>query len=250
MASVHEVFEMVANNGIGRMWIANALNARGIPAPASKHWDASTVHSMLSNRAYVGDRVWMRSRNMSHDGRALAPADDWVVAENAHEPLNNRELFERRKALASKRHFNAKRAKGQPVQCLLGRLIRYGRCGNNYVGRMPRATNKAGPVKYYRYYRGAYGPRARQSARPTTSTATGLKGCCSTCCASASVQPTPRPDWRRRSGRVTWIAAAPTARPPRPSPRSWPTSSTAYTSTTTRAAKSWSPRSASSTSLS
>jgi site-specific DNA recombinase len=166
VAVVREMFDMATNHGMGGKRIANALNSRGIPAPASKHWNASTVHSMLNNRAYVGDRVWMRSRKKGRDGRALTPEDDWIVAEDAHEPLVDRALFERRKALAAKRRFNAKRAKGQPVQYLLGRLIRCGRCGNNYVGRMQRATTKAGPVKYYRYYCGGYLSKGKSVCPP------------------------------------------------------------------------------------
>jgi len=166
VAVVRNIFDMAANDGMGGKRIANALNSRGIPAPASKHWNASTVHSMLNNRAYVGDRVWMRSRKKGRDGRALTPEDDWIVAEDAHEPLVDRALFERRKALAAKRRFNAKRAKGQPVQYLLGRLIRCGRCGNNYVGRMQRATTKAGPVKYYRYYCGGYLSKGKSVCPP------------------------------------------------------------------------------------
>ena len=156
VAVVRDIFDMAAISGMGGKRIANELNSRGIPAPASRHWNSSTVHSMLNNRAYVGDRVWMRSRKKGRDGRAQTPESDWIVAEDAHQPLIDRDLFERRKALSTTRRFNAKRAKGQPVQYLLGRLIRCGRCGNNFVGRMQRATTKDGPVKYYRYYCGGY----------------------------------------------------------------------------------------------
>ncbi len=166
VALVREMFDMAANHGMGIKRIANALNARGIPAPASKHWNASTVSSMLSNRAYVGDRVWMRSRKNGRDGRSRTDKSDWIVAEDAHEPLIDRDLFERRQALAAKRRFNAKRAKSAPVQYLLGRLIRCGECGNNYVGRMQRATTKAGPVEYHRYYCGGYLSKGRSVCPP------------------------------------------------------------------------------------
>ena len=166
VAVVRDIFDMAANSGMGGKRITNELNSRGLPAPASRHWNSSTVDSILNNRAYVGDRVWMRSRKKGRDGRSQTPEKDWIVAENAHEPLVGREIFDRRKALAVKRRFSAKRAKGQPVQYLLGRLIRCGKCGHNFVGRTQRATIKSGPVTYHRYYCGGYLTKGRSVCPP------------------------------------------------------------------------------------
>ncbi len=166
VAIVREIFEWAANRGLGAKKIANRLNSRGIPAPMSKHWNASTVTLMLNNRVYVGDRVWGKSRKKGRNGRTQTPEDERIVVKDAHQPLVERELFERRKELASKRPFSAKRARNQPVQYLLSRLIRCGRCGYNYVGRMQRGTVKSGPVKYHRYSCGGYAARGKAVCPP------------------------------------------------------------------------------------
>ena len=157
VAVVREIFDLAGTHGMGSKRIANALNTKGYTAPRSRHWNASTVDAVLNNRVYVGDLVWFKSRKVGRDGRERTAEDDWLISEDAHEALVDRELFDARKALAGGRRFNARRSKAQPVTYLLSRLIRCCSCGNNFVGRQQRRKDDTGrEVAYHRYYCGGY----------------------------------------------------------------------------------------------
>ena len=115
------------------------------------------MDSVLNNRVYVGDLVWFKSKKVGRDGRERTNEDDWLISEDAHEALVDRELFANRKTLAAGRRFNARRSKAQPVTYLLSRLIKCCSCGNNFVGRQQRKKDDAGQeVQYHRYYCGGY----------------------------------------------------------------------------------------------
>ena len=162
VAVIREIFDLGANHGMGGKRIANTLNSKGYTAPRARHWNSSTVDAILNNRAYVGDQVWFKSRKVGRDGRERTAKDDWIVSEDAHEALVDRDLFDRRRALASSRRFGARKAKSQPVSYLLSRLIRCGHCGNNFVGQQQRRTAVDGTQTVYkRYYCSGYLTKGR-----------------------------------------------------------------------------------------
>ena len=157
VAVIRRIFDMAANQGIGGKRVAFTLNQEGVPAPRSRHWNASTVNHMLDNRAYVGDRVWLKRRKAGHGDRVVNPEDEQIIVENAHEPLVDRELFEKRREIAAKRSFHRRGAKEKHVDYLLSRLIRCDHCGSNFVGRRQKHRNRKGETyDLLRYYCGGY----------------------------------------------------------------------------------------------
>ncbi len=142
--TIREVFEWAANEGMGVKAIANRLNARQVPPPRGRYWSGSSINSMLKNRAYVGDRIWARRRKNGRESRVMAPEEHWIVAEDAHEPLVDRAVFERRQELAARRRVNPHGRRGDHVEYLLAKLIRCGECGYNYTGRRKRYTTSKG----------------------------------------------------------------------------------------------------------
>ena len=157
VASIRRMFDLAANQGMGGKRIANLFNGDGLPAPRSRHWNASTINSMLNNRAYVGDRVWFKRHNAGHGAREATPEDEQIIVENTHEPLVERELFDRRRERAAKRAFHRRGDKEKHVEYLLSRLIRCDRCGNNFVGRRQKYTNRKGETyDLLRYYCSGY----------------------------------------------------------------------------------------------
>jgi site-specific DNA recombinase len=157
VAIVREIFELAAKRGMGVKAIANELNGRGVPAPRSKHWSGSTLDTLLNNRAYVGDSVWFKSRKKGRDGRCGTEADEQIVVENAHPAIVDRELFERRQAIASTRRFDANTSPTRPVSYLLSRLMVCGHCGHHFGGRrMVQKDRDGNKSERFAYYCGGY----------------------------------------------------------------------------------------------
>ena len=158
VAIVREIFRLATDHGMGVKSIANELNRRGVPGPCSAHWNSSTINHMLGNRAYVGDQVWFQSKKAGRDGREATDEDQWIVTEDAHEPLVERAVFEQRQKIAESRQFMQHRSPRRHVSYLLSRLMVCGQCGANFHGRRHKYTSrKTGEVTVrYRYYCGSY----------------------------------------------------------------------------------------------
>ncbi len=158
VAVVREVFRLATDHGLGVKAIANELNRRGVRGPCSEHWNSSTINHMLSNRVYVGDQVWFRSKKAGRDGREATDKDQWIVTEDAHEPLVDREVFQRRQEIAASRQFMQHRSPRRHVSYLLSRLMVCGQCGAHFHGRRHKYTSrKTGEVTIrHRYYCGSY----------------------------------------------------------------------------------------------
>ncbi len=156
--TIQEIFRLATDHGLGVKSITNRLNARGIPGPRSPHWNASSLNHLLGNRVYVGDLIWFKSKKSGRDGRARTDKDEWIVSENAHEALVEREVFERRQELAASRRFMSHKSRQRHVSYLLSRLMVCGGCGAHFHGRRHKyKKRKTGEVIFrYRYYCGSY----------------------------------------------------------------------------------------------
>jgi site-specific DNA recombinase len=144
VAIVREIFQLCTEEGLGSKVIAQRLNGRGVLAPGGGHWRASTVGHILENPVYVGDLEWMKTKKKGRTGRTRTAADERVVVRNAHPPIIDREVFERRRTLAKKRQFAVHTSPHRHVNYLLGRLVRCECCGNAFVGRRREYTNHKG----------------------------------------------------------------------------------------------------------
>lgn len=112
-AVVREVF-VLFSQGYGKTAIARMLNDRGIPNPTEykrrqglryKHppgknstlWKYSAISDMLNNQIYIGDMVQGKYESVSYKSRVNRPRpkESWYVVEGTHEPIVDRELWER-----------------------------------------------------------------------------------------------------------------------------------------------------------
>ncbi|MBQ7546316.1 MAG: recombinase family protein [Clostridia bacterium] len=120
-AIVREVFSLFVQ-GKGKQEIARLLNARGIPNPTeykrrkglrykaadnknSTLWRYFSISYMLTNEMYIGNMVQGKYESISyktHQCRPL-PKDKWVRVENTHEPIIDRELWNRAQDLIRQR---------------------------------------------------------------------------------------------------------------------------------------------------
>ena len=110
--TVKKIFEMKANEETYQ-GIANYLNKEGIESPsnykyrigilkdkrfaAEKPWLASVVKSMLSNQNYIGNIVQgkQQCRNSTNNQMVAMAENDWFISENMHEPIIDRDLWDK-----------------------------------------------------------------------------------------------------------------------------------------------------------
>ncbi len=139
-AVVRRIFAM-ALEGISCRQIAARLNEARVPPPAvyagltqarqgayAGLWSSERVSALLQNETYIGNMVQGRSVKVSYKTkkRLHQDAKDWIVVENTHEPLIDRDAFDRVRRLIASR----KRTRSRTYDFLLKGLIVCHECGH------------------------------------------------------------------------------------------------------------------------
>lgn len=108
---VRQMFQWKAE-GVSNYEICARLNAAGVAIPEDyKHeigqrngerktkgrWGNSTLHSILTNRAYIGELVIRKTEMAIYKGikRRRTSPDEWIVTEDAHPAIVDRALFDK-----------------------------------------------------------------------------------------------------------------------------------------------------------
>ncbi|MEF9984646.1 MAG: recombinase family protein, partial [Oscillospiraceae bacterium] len=109
---VRKIF-LLYSNGYGKSAIARILNDEGIPNPTEyKHlcglnykqpksksatlWKYFSISNMLSNEIYIGNMVQGKYGSVSYKSKKNKPKpkSEWIIVENTHEPIVDKELWE------------------------------------------------------------------------------------------------------------------------------------------------------------
>ena len=105
---VKMIFEW-RKNGIGPSRIATMLNEKGYPTPSGykgtkfsirlinrDKWNISSIKKILSNRIYTGDMIQNTQKKVNYKSKKKITLDEslWMVVENTHEPLVDKNTFE------------------------------------------------------------------------------------------------------------------------------------------------------------
>lgn len=140
-AVVREVFTLFAQ-GYGKTAIARMLNDRGIPNPTeykrlhglryqqpktknSTLWKYFAISDMLINEIYIGNMVQGKYGSVSYKTKQNKPRpkSEWYIVEGTHEPIIDRELWDRVQALVEQ--------KAKPFDVgTIGLFARKARCAN------------------------------------------------------------------------------------------------------------------------
>lgn len=118
---VREVFTLFSK-GYGKTAIARILNDRGVPNPTeykrlhglcytqpaaklSTMWKYSAISSMLSNEIYIGNMVQGKYGSISYKTKKNKPKprEEWYRVEGTHDPVIDRELWNRVQELIKQR---------------------------------------------------------------------------------------------------------------------------------------------------
>jgi DNA invertase Pin-like site-specific DNA recombinase len=148
--------------------IARELFERGVQSPTGgPRWSRSPLWHMLRKRIYVGDGVWgQKVQGKYHrscgkgqlattpraikDATVRLPESDWIVKENGHEPIVDRDLFARVQArLAGNQKRSTPHVGGGDF--VLTRLLTCGHCGAYMLGSTRNGHRVYSCGNYIRY---------------------------------------------------------------------------------------------------
>lgn len=118
---IRKIFEWNVNEGLGKIAICHRLNDLGILNPTGHKklelgqnynnygiqdntytWTPSTVRNILNNEVYIGNTVQGKRRTKSYKVHKVeqVPKEEWVRVENTHEPIIDKEIFEKSQELS------------------------------------------------------------------------------------------------------------------------------------------------------
>ena len=137
---VRRIFAM-ALEGMSCRKIAATLNEEGVPTPASYCgwnmgrrgayaglWSSERISETLQNETYTGNMVQGRTVKISYKSKKCLRQEpsNWVVVENTHEPLVDKETFQKVRLLVNSRRHTRSRT----YDFLLKGLIFCHECGH------------------------------------------------------------------------------------------------------------------------
>ena len=107
---VRDIFEMVAYKGMGMTKISDYLFEHQILSPAALRdysrgdysnpnpyrWNKTSINNLLHNEVYLGKIVYGKRRKVNFKSKKVISTDkdEWIVCENAHEPIVTQELWD------------------------------------------------------------------------------------------------------------------------------------------------------------
>ena len=138
---VRHIFDLRLQ-GYGFRKIALQLNAEKVPAPRSFYymaegrenlrgetpfWNDVTVKTILRNEVYIGHMVQNKTGTVSYKNhkQVSKPESEWIKVENTHEPLIDKETFQKVRMLVNSRRHTRSRT----YDFLLKGLIFCHECG-------------------------------------------------------------------------------------------------------------------------
>ena len=136
---VQRIFGM-ALEGVSCRKIATQLNEEGVPTPATYCgwnmgrkgpyaglWSSERISDMLQNETYIGSMVQGRTRKINYKSKKCIKQDrqNWIVVEGTHEPIIDRETFDKVRILVNSRRHTRSRT----YDFLLKGLIFCHECG-------------------------------------------------------------------------------------------------------------------------
>ncbi len=160
--NVRMIFSLYAQ-GMSYRGITFHLNSLGIPSPAKYKsmkypnynksfglgiWNIETVRSILKNRMFVGDLVQGKYEKISHKINKIRRLDEgrWVIVENHHEPIVDRELYTSVQRMMSRKTRISPKSK---ELALFSGFLVCADCGHKLVKRNPSQEKFREAYHYY-----------------------------------------------------------------------------------------------------
>ena len=176
---VRRIFSLYIQ-GYGKQRIAKLLNAEGILCPAeykkvngenykncnrlesTTYWSYSTINSILHREMYVGNMVQGTKHQRMRSKQKKMPKEDWIIVENTHEPIIDKETWEKAQSLLKKR---TRELDLETNKNIFAGFVKCGDCGRAMTKNMWR---RADGNKTYSLYCGTYKRNGKQYCTPHT----------------------------------------------------------------------------------
>lgn len=110
-------------------------------------WCDSTVRRMLSNQMYIGNMVQGKNTTISYKIKQCRsiPKDEWIIVENTHEPIIDKETFDKAQLL-----FN-RNTRTAPKKTEVDLFAGFVKCADCHRAMSKKTNNHSyGTYKYYR----------------------------------------------------------------------------------------------------
>ena len=176
---VRRIFSLYIQ-GYGKQRIAKLLNAEGILCPAeykkvngenykncnrlesTTYWSYVTINSILHREMYVGNMVQGTKHQRMRSKQKKMPKEDWIIVENTHEPIIDKETWEKAQSLLKKR---TRELDLETNKNIFAGFVKCGDCGRAMTKNMWR---RADGSKTYSLYCGTYKRNGKQYCTPHT----------------------------------------------------------------------------------
>jgi site-specific DNA recombinase len=159
---VRKIFELYTKKELGSVKIAQYLNEHGIPRPSGSLWNRKMINDIIKNEVYIGNIVFNKTRvqrirdyESEEQGKKKVQRidnspDEWVVAENTHPPLVDKETFREAQKIRGGRKIKTKAPREYHP---LSGILYCAKCGRNMFCQKRKYYNQHGKTRYeYRYY--------------------------------------------------------------------------------------------------
>ena len=176
---VKRIFAMYVQ-GIGKQSIAKQLNAEGILCPSeykklngenykncnrlktTSYWTYSTINTMLHNEMYIGNMIQGKKHQRMRGKQHKVDKENWVRVENTHEPIIDRDTWDKVRKLLSKKHRDIDLETNKNI---FAGFIKCGDCGRSM---MKNFWRRADGSKSYSFYCGTYKRSGKDYCTPHT----------------------------------------------------------------------------------
>ena len=156
------------SQGKSILGIATQLNSEGIltprdywyklkgepnPRKLSHKWSDVTVRGILSNEAYLGNMIQNKTGHISYKNKKIVmrPEEDRIRVDNTHEPIIDRETWDRVQALFQKKVTFRNNAMGIPY--LFSGLLECADCGCRLKGVRDSRRKASDPSQLWSAYK-------------------------------------------------------------------------------------------------
>lgn len=176
---VRRIFSLYIQ-GYGKQKIAKLLNEEGILCPSeykramglnyhnpnrlesTTYWSYSTINSLLHREMYVGNMVQGTKHQRMRSKQKKMAKEDWIIVEDTHEPIIDKETWEKAQSLLHKR---TRELDLETNKNIFAGFVKCGDCGRAMAKNMWR---RADGSKTYSLYCGTYKRNGKQYCTPHT----------------------------------------------------------------------------------
>lgn len=164
---VRRIYDLYLS-GVGRTSIARVLNRDNILTPTEykkvsghdyRHpkykgvpiWRYYMITNILTNEVYIGNLVQNKTHSISFKSKKLKPTDksEWIRVENTHEPIVDKDTWDRAQRIALSRNNHSPHSLTVPVNIFHNKLF-CSKCGGS-LGRYKTANSIGCCCSTHRY---------------------------------------------------------------------------------------------------